>query len=56
MPEWAMLIGGVIRWLLKGCKTSLREEVEKYDFTNYFLGIIFCLVVSIIIGLILTLL
>ena len=28
MPETARWIGGFIRWLLKGCKTSLKDEVE----------------------------
>ena len=28
MPETAMWIGGFVRWLLKGCKTSLQDEVE----------------------------
>ena len=52
------LIGGFIRWLLKGCKTSLRDEVEgnldaswggSYDFENYIIGLITSI---IIIGLI----
>ena len=49
MPETARLIGGFIRWLLKGCKTSLQDEVEgnlnaswggTYDTENYVIGII----------------
>jgi hypothetical protein len=49
MPEWGLLIGGFIRWLLKGCKTSLRDEIEgnldatwggTYDTENYIIGII----------------
>ena len=52
------LIGGFIRWLLKGCKTSLRDEVEgnldaswggSYDFENYIIGLITSI---LIIGLI----
>jgi hypothetical protein len=58
MPEIAKLIGGFIRWLLKGCKTSLRDEVEgnldaswggSYDFENYIIGLITSI---LIIGLI----
>jgi hypothetical protein len=46
--EFAKLIGGFIRWLLKGCKTSLRDETEgnldatwggTYDTENYIIGI-----------------
>ncbi len=49
MPETAKLIGGFIRWLLKGCKTSLRDEVEgnldgtwggSYDVENYIIGLV----------------
>ncbi len=52
------LIGGFIRWLLKGCKTSLGDEVEgnldatwggSYDFENYIIGLITSI---LIIGLI----
>jgi len=58
MPETAKWIGGFIRWLLKGCKTSLRDEVEgnldatwggSYDFENYIIGLITSI---LIIGLI----
>ncbi len=58
MPEWGMLIGGFIRWLLKGCKTNLQDEVEgnldaswggTYDTENYVIGII---TVVIILGLV----
>ncbi len=58
MPETAELIGGFIRWLLKGCKTSLHDELEgnldatwggSYDFENYIVGLITS---AIIIGLI----
>ena len=42
-------IGAFIRWLLKGCKTKLVDEIhgrfegttflKDYDFENYFLGL-----------------
>ncbi len=58
MPEWGMLIGGFIRWLFKGCRTNLGDEVhgrlepttflKDYDLENFFLGII---TVIIILGL-----
>ena len=49
MPETAMRLGGFIRWLLKGCKTNLKDEVQgnleatwggSYDCENYIIGII----------------
>jgi len=49
MPETARLLGGFVRWLLKGCKTSLKDEVEgnldatwggTYDTENYIIGLI----------------
>ena len=61
---YAKLLGGLIRWLIKGCKTSLRDEIEgnfegswggTYSTENYIIGlgtvIIILLVVSIIIYL-----
>lgn len=48
MPETARWIGGFVRWLYKGCKTSLRDELEgnldatwggSYDTENYVLGV-----------------
>ena len=48
MPETAMLVGGFIRWLLKGCKTKLKDEIEgdfkatwggTYDTENYIIGV-----------------
>ena len=58
MPETARWIGGFVRWLLKGCKTSLRDEIEgnldatwggTYDFENFIIGIVF---VAIVLGII----
>jgi len=49
MPEFAILIGGVVRWLFKGCKTKLGDEVNgrldatwggTYDTENYIIGLI----------------
>ncbi len=43
------MIGGFIRWLFKGCRTSLQDEIEgnldatwggTYDTENYIIGII----------------
>lgn len=39
MPEIAIWIGGFIRWLWKGCKTSLRDEVWMHDIGNYIIGV-----------------
>jgi hypothetical protein len=47
MPQWAEAIGAFVRWLLKGCKTSLRDEVggnfistwgPSYDTENLIIG------------------
>ena len=54
MPEWGMLIGGFIRWLFKGCKTKLKDEIEgnldpiwgwSYDMENYVIGVITVIIV-----------
>lgn len=59
MPETAIWLGGFVRWLLKGCKTELRDEVEgnldatwggTYDTENYIIGII---TVAVILGTVL---
>ncbi len=56
--EFAKLIGGFIRWLLKGCKTSLRDETEgnldatwggTYDTENYIIGIITVVIILVLI-------
>lgn len=49
MPETAKWIGAFVRWLIKGCKTSLKDEIEgnfpskwggSYEIENYIIGII----------------
>ena len=54
----ADLIGAFIRWLIHGCKTSLRDEVEgnleatwggTYDTENYIIGFVS---VGIVLGII----
>ena len=54
MPEWGMFIGGIVRWLFKGCKTSLQDEIEgnleaswggTYDLENYIIGVITVLII-----------
>ena len=59
MPEWAEIIGGFIRWLLKGCKTKIIDEVEgnfdpkwggNYDFENFIIGVV---TVVILLGILL---
>lgn len=48
MPETARWLGGFIRWLLKGCRTSLQDEIggnldatwgKTYDTENYVIGL-----------------
>lgn len=54
MPETARWVGGFIRWLLKGCKTNLRDEIEgnldatwggAYDTENYIIGIVTAIII-----------
>jgi len=49
MPETARLLGGFVRWLLKGCKTKLGDEINgrldatwggTYDTENFIIGLI----------------
>jgi hypothetical protein len=56
MPETAVYIGAFIRWLLKLCKTKLRDEIkgifnpvllDSYTMENFFIGLIS---VTIVIG------
>ena len=58
MPETAKYIGGFIRWLLKGCKSKLQDEVEgnfeatwggTYDFENFIIGVVTVIVILAII-------
>jgi len=63
MPEWAEIIGAFLRWLLKGCKTKLKDEIEgnllpswgkSYDFENFIIGVAFVAIcLSLIVWLIL---
>ena len=48
MYSIAIYIGGFVRWLLKGFKTSLKDEMHgrlepswgaSYDFENYIIGL-----------------
>lgn len=57
MPQRAILIGAFIRWLFKGCKTKLKDEIEgnfkgkwckSYDFENYIIGIVTGIVITVI--------
>lgn len=49
MYSAAIYFGGLVRWLLKGCKTNFKDEVEgnlegswggTYDFENFIIGIV----------------
>ena len=54
-------LGAIIRWLLKGCKTQLKDEIEgnfdatwggTYDTENYIIGIVTAIItLSLIIWL-----
>jgi hypothetical protein len=55
-------IGAIIRWLIKGCKTSLKDEIngtldptwgKSYDFENLIIGLLVSsLFIILILGLI----
>lgn len=55
-------IGAIIRWLIKGCKTSFKNEIEgnfkgkflSYRNENLAIGIIFAIILNIILILIVT--
>lgn len=58
MPETAKWLGGFVRWLFKGCKTSLKDEVEgnfdstwagSYDTENYIIGVATVIIILIIV-------
>jgi len=58
MPETAKWIGAFVRWLIKGCKTSLRDEIEgcltakwggSYEIENYVIGIITAVIILAVI-------
>ena len=53
MIQIAQLIGAVLRWLSKGCKSSLKEEIHgnydakwagSYEIENYIIGVIFAVI------------
>ncbi len=54
MYSAAIFLGGLVRWFLKGCKTSLKDELSgrlnptwggSYDFENYIIGVAFAIIV-----------
>ena len=57
MYSAAIYLGGLLRWLVKGCKTNLKDELEgnldpswggTYDFENFIIGVVF---VAIVLGI-----
>jgi hypothetical protein len=53
MIQIAQLIGAVLRWLFKGFRSSLKEEIRgnydakwagSYELENYIIGVIFAIV------------
>ena len=45
---WMNETGGMIRWIFKGCKTSLREEMDCHPFENMLVGLLFSIIVIIL--------
>ncbi len=54
----ASVLGAFVRWLFKGCKTKLRDEIDgvfdghwgiPYEAENYFIGILTSIVLIFII-------
>lgn len=48
MVSTAKIWGGFVAWVLKGCKTKLKDEIHQNDLRNYIIGYV---VAGIIIGL-----
>lgn len=55
---YTKLLGGLVRWLLKGCKTKLRDEIEgnlegtwcsSYSTENYIIGISIVILILIVV-------
>jgi hypothetical protein len=53
----AKFLGGFVRWLLKGCKTKLDDEIhgrldpkwlDSYDTENYIIGLITSIIMVVI--------
>lgn len=53
----AKFLGGFVRWLLKGCRTKLKDEIEgnlepkwlkSYDTENYIIGLITSIIMIVI--------
>lgn len=58
---YAKLLGGLIRWIIKGCKTKLRDEIEgnfegtwggTYSIENYIIGVSTVILILIIVVII----
>jgi hypothetical protein len=58
MVFWTEWIGGVVRWLLKGCRTNYRDEIEgvleprilnSYEMENFIIGFITVAIIIILI-------
>ncbi len=58
MIPWTVTIGALVRWLVKGCKTSLKDEIEgnfpsswggSYELESYIIGIITVVIILAII-------
>jgi hypothetical protein len=54
MIETAKYIGGFLRWIFKGFRTSFKDEIEgnygakwagSYELENYIIGVIFAVIV-----------
>ena len=62
MYSAAIYLGGLVRWLLKGCKTDFKDELTgrlnptwggSYDFENFIIGLISVMIaLSLIIWLV----
>jgi len=61
MPEFGILLGGFVRWLLIGCKTSLKDEIQgnldatwggTYDTENYIIGLVTSVIIIAIVILV----
>lgn len=58
MYSAAIYLGAMLRWLLKGCKTNLKDELEgnldakwggSYDFENFIIGVVTVAIILLLI-------
>ncbi len=44
-------IGGFLRWILKGCRTELKDELYGGTYENHIVGLLFCIIFVLIMAI-----